>query len=159
NDVLEPRTERLERAFDLVDREVHLRGGIRPADDAIPVRRGRARYVDARAAPRRTGETGEALPRRAAQAKHAPVGAAAHRVRRWERLHVMTQVPGGREKRRLAVLVAAVAGNRMERRERCFQLLAIPGGQREGKDTQVVGNVLPLSGPGADDDAGHGRLL
>src|SRR4029079_12021540 len=92
------------------------------------------RHVHARAAASRPGEGGEALPRRPAEAERAAVGAAVHGARRRKRLHVVAQVAGRGEKRRLAILVAAVPGYRVESRERRLQLLAILTGQREGGD-------------------------
>ena len=137
--------ERLQRAFDLVDREVRLGGGIRAADRAIAVRRRRPRDVHVRAAPRRPGEAGDALPRRAAQAEHAAAGARLHRVRRRERLHVMAQIAGRRQERRLAVLVAAVAGNRVQRRERRLQLLAIRGRSARSEKTRRLSSMCSRS--------------
>src|SRR5205814_1590041 len=83
--VLELRAQRLERALDLVDREVRLGGGIRAADREIAVRRRGPRHVHARAAPRRAGEACEAFPRRAAQTEQAAVRPALDRVGRRER--------------------------------------------------------------------------
>ena len=73
---------------------------------------------------------------------------------------MVTQIAGRREERRLAVLVAAVAGNRVQRGERRLQLLRDRRwSSAKEKTRRCVVDVLALAEPGADDDAGDARLL
>ncbi len=71
----------------------------------------------------------------------------------------MTEVAGGREKRRRAVLVAAVTGHRREGGDGRLELRAVVERELERAQTLVVVDVGALAEPGADDDRRHARLL
>ena len=71
----------------------------------------------------------------------------------------MAQVAGRRQERRLAVLVAAIAGNRLQRRQRGADLGAVVIGERQRKEPKRIVDVLTFAETGADDDARHAGLI
>src|SRR6185503_8742774 len=119
------------------------------------MRGGGAGDEDAIAAADRAAVAGHRLPRRAALA--AAVGR--DFVGRRKFLDVVAQVARRGEERRLAIFVAAVAGDSFEgglrQRDRAPVVVVEP----EGKDARVIGDVLRFAEARADDDAGYRGLV
>ena len=75
-------------------------------------------------------------------------------------VEVMAEVARGGEKGRPAIFVAAIAGDALRRRPSAASIsraVLVVEGERE--EPQIVGAVLALAEPGADDDRGDRRLL
>ena len=72
---------------------------------------------------------------------------------------MMAEVAGRGQERRAAVFVAAIAGDRLRRGERRVDQRAVLVVEGEGEDAEIVGAVLALAEPRADDDGGDRRLL
>ena len=72
---------------------------------------------------------------------------------------MMAEIAGGGEEGRPAVFVAAIAGDALRGGQRRVDHRAVGGVEGEGEEPEIVGAVLALAEPGADDDRADRRLL
>ena len=129
-----------------------------PPMDRLAVGRGGPGHRDPRTLPDRARVAGDRLPGGSAEAQR-PIAGGPGLIRGREALDVMTEVAGGGEVRRPAVLVAAVAADGGERRRCLREARAVLVVENQREDPRVVLEVRPLPEPCADDDRSHRRLV
>ena len=71
----------------------------------------------------------------------------------------MAEIAGCREERRFPVLIAAIAWHRLCCRQRLLDACHVGGIEREFEQALIVGAMLALAEPRADDHGGDCRLL
>ena len=76
-----------------------------------------------------------------------------------DRVEMVAEIAGCGEIRRPAVFVAAIAGDRRRRGEGLVEPRAVLGVEREAESREVVGAVLALAEPRADDGRGDRLVL